>query len=211
MCIVCATPDIQPPMTRNDVKQIVISFALFAALTACATGQSFEQMKMRSTDLARAAAAGEMSCPDVVVEQSGGGENSREFTARGCGKVLQYQTVCDDKECNVVGSKDITPAAAVDAPPSADAPPPNPAPVATPVPVPTAAEPIFTGKMVGADAWRKKLVELASNEMTCPTDKLTVTAPAAGVEGTHKLEGCSKFVQYTLDCGDDGACSVFRK
>jgi hypothetical protein len=192
------------------VKQILCSFALLAALTACATGQSFEQMKSRSADLAKTAAAGEMSCTDVIVEQSGGGENSREFTARGCGKVMQYQTVCDAKDCNVVGSKDITPAPAVVDVVAPAAPTPDAPVVAPVVAAPAAPAAIFNGKLVGADAWRKKLVELASNEMTCPTDKLTVTAPAAGVEGVHKLEGCSKFVQYALDCGDDGACSVLR-
>jgi hypothetical protein len=200
-------------MMKTKMMMMKSMMGLMVVLSACATGMTFEQMKTRSSDVAKAAAAGEMSCTDLNVEQSGGGERSREFTARGCGKVLQLQTTCDEKDCSVASTKDMTPAAPVAAtPPAATTPAPAPAATvpATTTPAPNASAVIFTGKMASKEAWRNKLIELASNEMTCPMDKLTVTAPAAGVEGVHKIEGCSKFVQYSLDCGDDGACAVLR-
>jgi hypothetical protein len=197
-------------------KHLSFGFIVLS-MFGCATALTFDQMKSQSTSLVQNAAIIDLECADAKIEQSEGGERSRKFVAKGCGKISEYQTTCQDDGCIIASSNRVADGGLV-APPAPDAPvapaAPTDAPaVVTPAPTPVAAPAanasIFTGKLK-PEEWRTKLAELAGNDMTCPIDKLTVTAPAAGVEGTHKIEGCGKFVKYALDCGDDGVCAVLR-
>jgi hypothetical protein len=191
-----------------------LSIASSISLVSCATALTFDQMKSQSTSLVQNAGTIDLECPDTKVEQTEGGERSRKFVAKGCGKVSEYQTTCQDDGCIIASTNrvaDVVPAPV--APPAPEVVP-EIAPLAgleggpSTIHKPATAA-IFTGKLK-PEEWRSKVAELAGNDMTCPVDKLTVTAPAAGVEGTHKIEGCGKFVKYALDCGDDGACAVLR-